>query len=363
MDFTFAIPTQQLPWWIAAGVAAVVLVAWLLRRLDRVRARRLASFVDLRLGERLLLNYDARLRRPLSWFTLAGFVFLLIALAQPHWGEAWREVHQRSHDVLVLLDVSESMRAENPLPNRLERAKQKISSLLDRAPGDRFGLIAFSGAPILMCPLTLDHGYFKSVLSAVDTDSISEEGTDIAAAIELAKGVFEKQDAELGKTSRDTRAILLLSDGEAVAGDAATAAADLADYGRVFVIGIGDPRGATVKYSAQFGGRRLALADSEPHVSKLDEQGLQTVAMRGNGGYTRSTPGNDDIELVHGLMQSLAEREVSSDIRLQLVNRYQWPLAVAILFFALEGLWLVIIPLAQRVASRRRRQAEVPRYA
>lgn len=361
MNFTFAIPAQHLPWWIAAGIAAVILVAWLLRRLDRVRARRLANFVDLRLGERLLLDYDARLRRPLPWFTLIGFVFLLIALAQPHWGEAWQEVHQRSHDVLVLLDVSESMRAENPLPNRLERAKQKIASLLDRSPGDRFGFIAFSGAPELMCPLTLDHGYFKTVLNAVDTDSISYEGTDIAAALELAAGVFKKQDEELGKASKDTRAVLLLSDGEAVEGDAAATAAALADYARVFVVGIGDPRGAPVKYGTALRGQRFALADGEPHVSKLDEQGLQTVAMRGDGGYTRSTPGNDDIELVHSLMQSLAEREVSSDIRLQLVNRYQWPLAVAIACFALEGLWLVLIPVAQRISTRRR--AEAPQYA
>src|SRR5690606_24291450 len=106
VNFTFAIPAQQLPWWVAGALAAVIFVGWLLRRLDRLRAQRLAGFVDQRLGERLLLNYDARLRRPLSWFTLLGFIFLLFALAQPHWGEAWQEVHQRSHDVLVLLDVS-----------------------------------------------------------------------------------------------------------------------------------------------------------------------------------------------------------------------------------------------------------------
>ncbi|MEX2016134.1 MAG: VWA domain-containing protein [Candidatus Hydrogenedentales bacterium] len=363
VNFAFAIPPAQIPWFTAAGVLAVFLAAWALRRLDRVRAKRLAQFVEQRLGDRLLLNYNARLRRPLSWFTLIGFVFLLIALAQPHWGQAWQEVHQRSHDVLVLLDVSESMRVENPLPNRLERAKQKIEALLDRSAGDRFGLIAFSGAPELMCPLTLDHGYFKSVLNAVDTDSISYEGTDIAAALELAGTIFEKQDQEMGEATKDTRAVLLVSDGEAVEGDAAAASAALAEYARVFVIGVGDPRGAPVKYSAEYQGRRLAMATGEAHVSKLDEAGLQIVAVRGEGGYTRSTPGNDDIELVHGLMQTLAEREVSSDIRLQLVNRYQWPLAISIICFALEGLWLVLMPALQRLSLPRRRKEEAPQYA
>ena len=110
---------------------------------------------------------------------------------------------------LVCFDISESMRATDLLPSRLERAKQKVVTLVDNSPGDRFGLIAFTGAAGLQCPLTLDHGYFKAVLGAVDTDSISREGTYIAAALAGAVDVFKDEDTKMDEFARDTRAILL----------------------------------------------------------------------------------------------------------------------------------------------------------
>lgn len=348
MNFGFAIPMDNWYSFVTLAVVGLVALTVILRALERRRSTRLARFVELHLTSRLVAGHDARLRNPLLWLTLFGFVFIVLAIAQPHWGQKWQQVTDRSHDILVCLDTSESMRAENPLPSRLERAKQKIVSILDRTPGERFGLIAFAGSAELMCPLTLDRGYFRSVLNAVDTDSISLKGTDIAAALNQAIDNFREEDEGDKKASRDSRAILLISDGEQVSGDAIALAKSASEYAHVFVIGVGDPRGTEITFTDRLGRRATVMAAGEPHLSKLDEETLRAVALEGGGRYIRTTADNADVETIYGLIGQLAAYDVSSDVRLQLVNRYQWPLAAAIVCFALEGIWLALLPWLQK---------------
>jgi Ca-activated chloride channel family protein len=330
---------------VLVTLAALALVVLALRWVSRRRHERLATFVEAKLASRLVLGADAALRRPLSWFTFLGFLFLAVTFAQPHWGRAWQEVHQRSRDIIVCLDTSESMRAENPLPNRLGRSKQKIRSLMDLARGDRFGLIAFSGGAALQCPLTLDHGYFRSVLNAVDTDTISMEGTDIAAALREAAALFRED--EVG-SSRNNRAILLISDGEQVVGDVVEAAEEVSELARVFVIGVGHPEGVEVEYPQWMVPHAEGRRKIEPHLSKLDEETLKRVAAAGSGAYTRAQADNWDIEQIFENLEVLATRDVGSDVRLRMVNRYQWPLLLALACFAAEGVWLVLMPWFRR---------------
>lgn len=352
LNIAFAFPLNQAHWWIGLGLAGLGLAAYALTVFERRRATRLSRFVDARLAPRLLIGHNARMRRPLFWMAFLGFVFLAAAFAQPHWGQAWQEVHTRSHDVLVLLDISESMLAENPLPNRLQRAKQKIESILEKTPGDRFGLIVFSGEAQLLCPLTSDHAYYRSVLNAVDTNTVSEEGTTISRALDTALETFSAAAEETGDYSMNSRAILLISDGEkAVDSEAEAEVAavldrtkELSKYARCFVIGVGDPRGTEITYKNAKGLKETVMDGGKPHLSKLDEETLSRVAIEGGGGYIRSTAGNDDVDKIYGLIQQLEARGVSSDIRFQLVNRFQWPLALAIACFAGEGLWLALLP-------------------
>lgn len=339
--------------WFAVAIAAIMLVIYVLRRQERHHGLRLERFVDMKLAPRLLLGHDRRVRRPLLGATLLGFIFLALTFVQPHWGRKWEDVRRRSHDILVCLDISESMRAENPLPNRLVRAKQKIVSILERAQGDRFGLVVFSGAAQLMCPLTLDRGYFSAVLNAVDTDSVSLEGTNIAVALEECIRTFREQDEESSGASRDSRAIVLISDGEQVSGDAALKAREAAKYARIFVIGIGDPRGTSISYTDRFGREIAQFSKDGPHISKLDEASLSRIAVDGNGAYIRSTASNSDVDQIYGLVQNLFARDIDGDVRLQAVNRYQWPLSAAIACFVAEGLWLAVIPWFRREKSRR----------
>ena len=358
MNIEFAFPLRQLHWWLGLAIAALALIVMGLRVFEQRRRRRLERFVDAELTPRLLLGYDPTVRRPLFWLTVLGFACIALTFAQPHWGQVWQEVHGQSHDIIVCLDTSESMNAANPLPTRLERAKQKILSILDRTPGDRFALVAFAGAAALESPLTHDQGYYKSVLSAVDTDTISMEGTNIAAAIREAVKTFREESEKTGFVDTNTRAILLISDGEQVSGDAVKEAEKAAEYARVFVIGVGDPNGAEVRLPDWMKGASINRSPNQSHLSKLDEETLSKIAIAGKGGYIRSTPDNSDIDQVYNYVQKLSTYAASSDVRLRLMNRYQWPLALAVACFAGEGLWIALMP---GLRARRIRKANAAR--
>jgi len=358
MSLQFAFPNGQWPLWFALGVGVLIALHFALRYLDSLRERRLHAFVEAKLAPRLLEGYDHRLRRPLHWALMVGVAALLLAFAQPQWGQGVVNMGREGRDILVLLDTSESMNAANPAPTRLAKARQKVESLLERLPGDRVGLIAFSGGTALSCPLTLDHAHLRNALLNVDTNTIDEEGTNIEAALNTAAETFQEEAERTGEDTRQSRAILLISDGEQVAGDAIAKAKELGAVATVCVLGIGDPNGAQVEYP-NFNLRYGAVPPNRaPHLSKLDEESLAKIATEGQGTYVRATADDRDVEHIVSAMQSLSSRAVSGELRFNLVNRYQWPLAVAVLCFMLEGLWLVLMPYARDRWQRRQRAKE-----
>lgn len=344
----FAFPIAQLPLW--AVVAAVVLAAaWFaLRFLERRHEKRLFRFVDAGLADRLLPAYTLRARRPLFWLTLIGIFFLLLAFAQPHWGKKWAPVTRTSRDILILLDVSCSMTAENPPPTRLDRARQKIESLLDSCPGDRFGLITFSGEAVYMCPLTLDQGYFRSILDAVNTDTLSVEGSDLADAMVEARDAFEADAQRFGGNENNNRIVFIISDGEQTAGDVVAEAKRISENAVIYTLGIGDPAGTVVEFPTWMR-QYVSLPDDKlTHISKLDEETLSQIALAGNGAYVRITPDNADINFIRGEFDTLQGKRTSDTLRFRMINRYRWPLVAAWLCFAMEGLWLSAMPWVRR---------------
>jgi len=359
MGIQFGTPPGALPVWILASAGALALLALALRHLEQRRRARLERFAEAGLIARLLPGYDPRVRRPLSVLAILGFAFIALALLQPQWGFRWQELRQVSRDVLIVLDTSESMRAEDILPSRLERSKQEVSALLERAPADRFGLIAFAGAAALQCPITLDHAYFRAVLNAVDTNTISRKGTDIAAALGEARAILEQEQARNSDYDRNARAVLLISDGEDISNNAVEAAENLAKVARVYVIGVGDPNGAIIRMPGWMTQYRGASSDETTHVSRLDEDTLMRIAAAGGGAYTRSQVDAWDTEQLYNRFRDLAAREVSGELRMRMINRYQWPLLAAILCFTGEGLWLCAMPwLRRRRIARAAREGD-----
>ena len=214
---------------------------------------------------------------------------------------------------------------------RLERAKREIADLLNLLDGDRIGLVAFAGTAFVECPLTLDYSAASLFLEDIDTDLIPVKGTAIADAITTAVTAFEGGAA-------DSRAVILITDGEDHTGRALAAAEEAQRQGvRIFAIGIGKPEGSPIPLAR--GGFRKDR-NGEMILSKLDETTLQKIALTTGGKYVRSVTGDLDLESIYleGIKTSLVDRDLESSRRKRWEHRFQWFLALALLALFLEPL-------------------------
>lgn len=343
----FAVAPAHVPWMLAVIVLAAAGVAWGLSLMERRRKRRILRLAEPHLASRLIIGLKDTQRGPLIWLPAVGVLCLGLALMQPHWGQSPRAVEGFSRDIIVCVDTSDSMLANDMPPSRLSRARQKIAAIIEQAPGDRFGLVAFAGGAALQCPPTSDHAYFLAVLDAIDTDTISLKGTDIGGAIKQAIAAFMNADGR-AMGSEGARAIILVSDGETSSRDVTETAREAARIAPVLVLGIGDPEGALVEQPVAAVSRRGQSRAAETHISKPDREMLAGIASAGEGFYVHARPDGRDVQQIVQHLQSIAARSVRSDFRTSRLNRFQWPLALAAMCFAGEGAWLAIVPWFRR---------------
>ncbi len=269
-------------------------------------------------------------------------------MIRPKWGFHWEEVQRRGVDILIALDVSTSMLAEDVSPNRLDRAKRKISDLLKIIQGDRVGLIAFAGTAFLQCPLTLDHGAIAIFLDSIDTDLIPVPGTAIGQAIELALKAFES-------SPKNSRALILITDGEDTTGNPLEVAKKANEQGvKIYTIGIGKEGGVPIPDGKQGGFKKDRKG--EVVLTHLDEQSLQKIALETGGSYVRSVSGDLDLDKVYEDIQKKTEdKELKSGRQRRYEERYQWPLFLALLCLILEVL------MSERIREVRSQRIFVPR--
>lgn len=316
-------------WWLLLVPALLLLYGWSFRR-RRDALRRFGS--DTLMAK--LTSATSRARQTVKAMLLLGaFLFLVLALVQPRFGTRLEMVSRRGVDVIVALDTSLSMMAEDMPPNRLMRARLEIESLIDRLEGDRIGLVAFSGQSFVLCPLTLDYGAAKLFLDSIDTGLIPTQGTAIAQAVRTSIEAF-------GSEEQKYKALVLITDGEDHAGDAVEAAREAAEAGvRIFAVGIGTPEGELIPVRTP-DGRTEFLKDRAGNVVKtrLDEVTLVQMARETNGGYVRSQRGVIGLETVYGQIAEMEKRELGSRKLSQYRHRYQWPLAVAVALVIVESL-------------------------
>jgi Ca-activated chloride channel family protein len=224
------------------------------------------------------------------------------------------------------------MLAKDIKPNRLERAKRKISDLLDRLEGDRIGLVAFAGTAFVQCPLTLDYAAAKIFLSAIDTQLIPVQGTAIGNAITTATKAFRTQD-------KKSKALILITDGEDQTGQtlAATKAAK-AQGVKIYAIGIGGKMGTPLPNPSIEGGFRKNQ-QGEVILSKLDETTLQKIALDTGGSYVRSVTGDIDIKTIYNdqIKQHIEKKELKSARRKIWQERFQWFIFIGIFFIIIES--------------------------
>ncbi len=296
----------------------------------RKRARDLARFAETALLPIVAPDLDPRRRRLRAALLLGALAALFLAIAGPMWGFHWQEVRSEGIDLVIAIDTSKSMLASDVVPNRLARAKLAVHDLAAELHGDRVALVAFAGSAFLQCPLTLDRGAFRESLDAIDVGIIPRGGTNLSAAIEAGLAAFEGRQGS-------HQAIVLITDGEALEGTAADAVKLATERGvKIFTVGIGTAEGELIPVE-----RGGYLKDRKGQVvkSRLDEEGLQKIALDTGGVYLHS--GGADFGLDRLYREHIAimeKRKLESRMEKRYEHRFQIPLLLALGLLLAESL-------------------------
>lgn len=297
----------------------------------RKKQRLIAQFVQSRLLAQLTVGVSKPLQKVRMALVVIAVAMLFFALARPRWGFAWEEATQRGRDIVVAIDTSRSMLAEDVVPNRLARAKLATLDLLKLAKSDRLGLVAFAGSAFLQAPLTLDDEAFRQSVNVLDVGIIPQGGSALSEAIDAALGAFKK-DADNHKV------LILFSDGEDHESGAVQAAEKAAKAGlRIFTVGVGTPNGELIRVRDS-SGKMAFVKDEQGNAvkSSLNEKLLQQIATAADGFYLPLRgPDTMDILYQRGLAP-LPTTESSTKMIRQFKERFQWPLGLAILCLIVE---------------------------
>ena len=294
----------------------------------RFRTRMIRKFGDEQLVRQLMPSYS----RTRTWVRLVlfsiGFFFFAIGLSRPQIGAKLTEHETKGAEIMIVLDVSNSMLAEDYSPNRLERAKLAISRLVDKLRDDRIGLIVFAGNSFVQLPITTDYVSAKMFLGSISTDSVPIQGTAIGDAINTAIRSFSAQ-------SEKSRAIIIITDGENHEDDPVAAAAQAAEMGiRVFTIGVGSPEGKPIPMD----GELLKDKDGNIVVTRLDESILQEVAKAGKGVYVRAGNSEFGLNPVIDDIRKMEDEKYNSIVFEEYDEQFMYFLAMALFFFIIEML-------------------------
>jgi Ca-activated chloride channel family protein len=311
------------------GLLLLPLVGLFLWWANNERERSLARMGDRSLLAKLSANVNWRGRR---WWNVLWFLALasfLIALARPQWGSEVREIEQEGLQVMVALDVSQSMLAQDIKPNRLDRAKLEIADLTERLDGDEIGLVLFSGASFLQVPLTTDYFTALNYLEGAGPNVISRPGTVIGDAIRTATSAFDQN-------QNSQKVLVLMTDGEDRETDPLVAAREAADEDvLIYTIGFGTPEGEPIPEVNQSGEVIGYKQDQNGEIvlSQLDEFTLQEIANTGHGRYYRAGADGRELDSLLSEIDHLQKAQLQTRYETRYIERYQ-----IFLFLALVAL-------------------------
>ncbi|MBQ8856298.1 MAG: VWA domain-containing protein [Bacteroidales bacterium] len=294
----------------------------------RMRRNRIRKFGDEALVSGLMPSYSkGKVWVRLVLFSI-GFFFFVIGLSRPQIGAKLKEHETKGAEIMIVLDVSNSMLAEDYSPNRLERAKLAISRLVDKLREDRIGLIVFAGNSFVQLPITTDYVSAKMFLNSITTGSVPVQGTAIGEAINTAMRSFSVQ-------SEKSRAIIVITDGENHEDDPVAAAKQAAEMGvRVFTIGVGSPEGKPIPMD----GELLKDKNGEIVVTRLDEKVLQDVAQAGNGVYVRAGNSEFGLNPIIENIKRMEDEKYNSIVFEEFDEQFMYFLGIALFFFVIEML-------------------------
>jgi len=266
-----------------------------------------------------------------GFFLVIAVFFIILACTGPRWGFHLQEVQRRGVDIVFLLDVSASMRAEDVKPDRLERAKREITDFLKIAAGDRIGLVLFAGDAFVQCPLTLDYDAIAMFLGSVSVDTLPVPGTDMGIGIKTALNAFDFKSAI-------DKVIVMITDGEDNEGRGLQQTDEAMDKDvKIFVYGIGEPSGAPIP--DETGGFKKDK-NGNLILSKLNEKDLRSIAKATDGSYVRSVTGDLDLDRLYfeGIKIKTEAKELESGKIKIFEERFYIFIGLAFVFLVMEGL-------------------------
>jgi Ca-activated chloride channel family protein len=321
----------------------VPLLILLFIRAFRSAARARVDLWGAALVSKLAPGWNPRRDKTKAMIQLTALALLTIAVAGPRAGSREVTMKRRGIDIMIAIDVSNSMLARDIPPSRLAKAKREVSAFLERLEGDRVGVVAFAGDAYLQCPLTLDYGAARMFLDVIDPGSVTRQGTNLGAAIRTAMASHPEEEDKY-------KAIVLVTDGEDLSGDGLAAAEEAGKRGiRIDTIGVGSESGEPIPLVDESGTPGGYKKDSSGEVvmTRLDAESLERIALAAGGQFHRATTGELELDRLYESLAKIQERELASKTITQYEERFQIPLGLAI------ALLLLDLVLPDRVRARR----------
>lgn len=311
-------------------LAVIPVLAGLLVLFLLWKKRTLARYGDWNVIRRLIPDYSAG-KTILKFFIITGVLAsLVIAMAGPQTGSRLEKVRRKGIDLMICLDVSNSMMAQDIKPNRIERAKQSIVRLIDNLQGDRIGIIVFAGKAYTQLPITTDYAAAKMFTASINTSIVPTQGTSIAEAIEMAAGGFGE--------SKHNKAIVVITDGEDHEGSVLEQAeAAVRNNITIYAIGMGLPEGAPIPvYNGNIQTGYKKDREGQTIMSKLDETLLQRLASVGKGMYVRATTSETGLNKIFDDISKIEKSEIEEKQFSDYEDRFQYFVAIALILLIID---------------------------
>ena len=316
-------------WFWVLAVIPVIILCFLVLQFWKHRTQR--KFADKALLKKLSPN--ASLFKSVLKISVLCLVFasLAIALVNPKIGSKLETVKREGVDIVFAVDVSKSMLAEDIAPNRLDKAKQLVTQIVNNLAGDRVGIIAYAGKAFPQLPITTDYASAKMFLQSMNTDMLSSQGTAINEAIKLATTYFDDEE-------QTNKILIIISDGEDHNNEAVSAAQEAKEAGiRIFTIGVGDVKGGPIPEKRN--GVILNYkkdSQGETVITRLDEENLKNIAANTNGIYLNGRNTNDVVKNIGDILNSMDKKEFETKEYADFKDQFQWFLVFAIVFLLLD---------------------------
>lgn len=305
----------------------IIVLLWILYR--RRQRRLLQLFGDAQLVTPLMRGYAPSRLLVKFILLLTAIALLIVALARPQTGSKLREIQKEGGQIMLAVDVSRSMLAEDFKPNRLERTKYAISRLVEKLDKEQVGMVVFAGDAYIQLPITADYVSAASFVRTLSPDMISRQGTSVQKAIEMAITAMPQSDQEV----ENSQAIILITDGESHDDDPMAAAKIAAEKGiAIHTIGIGTPEGAPISIN----GEMVKDEEGQIVVSKLDEETLSQIAAQTDGVYVRSTESSLGLDEIYRHIERMQSKSFETVVFEEYAEQFFYLLYVVLLLLIVE---------------------------